>query len=153
MSGTEFQGPSRNNSRLKVKCFLKISEVRRKPGVANFWMNNNVREGEIFPSLEVSLSTVYLELPARTRDSIPLSVHFLIFFAELTMLLAQRKKVMLLSHMLSCYVLQRVKLWLAIATSVLADWHLPNAKICPNKPTTNACEWTGNCIAVMVKVK
>lgn len=43
--------------------------------------------------------------------------------------------------MLSCYVLQRIKLWLAIATSVLADWHLSNAKICPNKPTKK-CLWT-----------
>lgn len=63
-----------------------------------------------FPSFEVSLSTGSLELPARTRDFIPLPVWFSLFFAELTMLLAQRKKVMLLSHMLSCYVLQRKNL-------------------------------------------
>lgn len=152
MSGTEFQGPSKNNSLLKAKCFLKISEVRRKPGVASFWMNNDVREGGFFSFLW-GISEYRIPGASSKGQRLYSPDSFFAFFAKLTMLLAQRKKVMLLSHMLCCYVLQRIKLWLAIATSVLADWHLSNAKIYPNKPTTNACEWTDNYIAVMVKVK
>lgn len=62
----KFQGPSKNNSLLKAKCFLKISEVRRKPGVANFWMNNDVREGGFFSFIRVI--SVYRIPGASSKD-------------------------------------------------------------------------------------
>lgn len=84
-SGTEFQGPSKNNSLSKEVFSQDIRGEKKTWCCYFFWMNNDVRVswlvGLFFFSLfDSSLSTGSPELTARTRDCVLCRVSLVLGF-------------------------------------------------------------------------